>query len=318
MFSVVVPVWNKRATLRRTIEQALKQTYSDFELIVVDDGSTDGSLAALEGLVDPRLRVVQQANSGPGAARNRGIREARHAWIAFLDADDLWFEGHLAELHRVRKVFPRAGLIGTSFITSDQRGTFRRPSRPAGKVEAIDYLDRVAAGEAVLCASSAAAPRALLLELGGFGPFARGEDSELWVRIALDHEVARSTVQTSVYVRGTNGITDRIPKAWGDGVPRCVNDLSPAVATVLDRYDRASSHQRKAAERFVERYLGWALQSAVYAGDLATMRALGRLARRPPPLLQRTVLAVARLPAPFAVALSRMVLRLDRLRKPPS
>src|ERR1051325_11534551 len=116
MFSVVVPLWNNRATVRETVASALAQHFADFELIVVDDGSTDGSVETLAGMDDPRLRIVRQANAGPGPARNAGIAAARADWIAFLDADDLWLPDHLAELDRVRTRFPDAGLIGTAYL----------------------------------------------------------------------------------------------------------------------------------------------------------------------------------------------------------
>ena len=115
MFSIVMPVWNKEEYVAATLTAALAQSFADFELIVVDDGSADRSMAIVRGFDDPRIRILVQANAGPGRARNAGIAAARHDWIAFLDADDLWLPDHLDELDRIRSRHPEAGLIGTAF-----------------------------------------------------------------------------------------------------------------------------------------------------------------------------------------------------------
>jgi hypothetical protein len=96
--TVVIPLYNKQRTIARAIASIRAQTCQDFEVVIVDDGSTDGSLAAVMACgidADPRFRVVRQANAGPGAARNAGALRARGHCLAFLDADDEWLPGHL-------------------------------------------------------------------------------------------------------------------------------------------------------------------------------------------------------------------------------
>lgn len=98
LVSVVIPLYNKQRTVARSVASLRQQTFQDFEVIVVDDGSTDASWAQLEAcgaLSDPRFRCVQQVNAGPGAARNGGARLARGKFLAFLDADDEWLPEHL-------------------------------------------------------------------------------------------------------------------------------------------------------------------------------------------------------------------------------
>jgi len=90
MFSVVIPLYNKERSVKNTIESVLNQTFQDFEVIVVNDGSTDNSLEVVKSFNDERIRIINQKNSGVSSARNRGIKEAKYEWIAFLDADDLW------------------------------------------------------------------------------------------------------------------------------------------------------------------------------------------------------------------------------------
>jgi hypothetical protein len=95
--SVIVPLYNKAAYIDRCLDSILGQSFPDFELIVVNDGSTDGGEAIVERRRDPRLRLVSQANAGPGAARNHGARLAQSPLVAFLDGDDAWSEDYLKE-----------------------------------------------------------------------------------------------------------------------------------------------------------------------------------------------------------------------------
>ena len=95
--SVVIPAYNRAATIGAAIDSVLRQTFTDFELVVVDDGSTDGTLAAARAVTDPRLRVVAAPhNLGAAGARNLGVAEARGTWIAFQDSDDEWLPEKLA------------------------------------------------------------------------------------------------------------------------------------------------------------------------------------------------------------------------------
>ena len=88
MISVVIPLFNKEKSISDTINSVLRQDFSDFEIVVVDDGSTDGSVAIVEAMNDPRIRLIKQANGGPSKARNIGVKNAKGEWIVLLDADD--------------------------------------------------------------------------------------------------------------------------------------------------------------------------------------------------------------------------------------
>ena len=90
MISVVIPLYNKEKQIARTLQTVLNQTYQNFEIVIVNDGSTDGSVDEVLRISDSRIRLVSQENGGVSAARNRGIDEAKGEYIAFLDADDLY------------------------------------------------------------------------------------------------------------------------------------------------------------------------------------------------------------------------------------
>ena len=128
--SVVVPLFNKAGYVAEAIASVLAQTEPDFELIVVDDGSTDaGPERALQAAAaDPRVRVLRQANAGVSAARNAGIEAARSRWVALLDADDLWAPGFLRTVRRAIDDHPDAVLVATDYAAVE---TAARPSAPA-------------------------------------------------------------------------------------------------------------------------------------------------------------------------------------------
>src|SRR5690606_11857402 len=106
MFSIVIPLYNKEQSVTNTLQSVLNQTYTEFEVVIVNDGSTDNSVEKVEAFNDPRIRLIHQANAGVSAARNKGIEEAKFEWIAFLDADDLWMENHLSTLRNMIETYP--------------------------------------------------------------------------------------------------------------------------------------------------------------------------------------------------------------------
>lgn len=95
MISVVIPLYNKETSIVQSLNSVLSQSYDDFEVVIVDDGSTDGSAAIVDAIHDSRIRLIKQENGGPSKARNTGVRNAKGEWILFLDADDELLEGAL-------------------------------------------------------------------------------------------------------------------------------------------------------------------------------------------------------------------------------
>ena len=105
-FSIIIPVYNKEKGIKETINSILNQSYTDYEVVVVDDGSTDDSISVIHSIKSNKIHVYKQENSGPSAARNRGIREAKGEWILFLDADDELEPDALKTFNRLIKQSP--------------------------------------------------------------------------------------------------------------------------------------------------------------------------------------------------------------------
>jgi hypothetical protein len=182
--SVIMPCYNAAATLREAVASVLAQNAPDFELLIVDDGSRDDSVAVASELAagDQRIRVICQANAGPAAARNRGIAEARGTYLAFLDADDRWMPDCLACHIALLNSDPQCG-------ASFARIQFFDPAmqRPGVRSAAHDRLTLAQVlGENPICTTSNLfARRSLFEEIGGFDPeLTHGEDQE-WVARVL-------------------------------------------------------------------------------------------------------------------------------------
>jgi hypothetical protein len=201
--SVVIPLYNKSRHISRAIESVLNQSYRDFELVVIDDGSTDGGGRIVRNVNDGRIRLIEQANQGVSAARNRGIMEARYPLAAFLDADDEWRSCFLATVISLRKRFPDAGIYATAYRFCQNRHSWRPSfancvSGPEGGL-LEDYF-KAGYGAAPVWSSAAMIPKAVLQEVGLFpAGISRGEDLHTWVRIALRYRIAWSPVEGAVY-----------------------------------------------------------------------------------------------------------------------
>ena len=114
MFSAIVPVYNGADVIEKAIESVFAQTCSDWELIIVNDGSLDKTAEVLKKYHDvPRVKIITQENAGVSAARNRGVAESCGSHIAFLDADDIWHDDHLEVMEKLTEKYPSAGLYGS-------------------------------------------------------------------------------------------------------------------------------------------------------------------------------------------------------------
>ncbi len=206
MISVVIPLYNKARHIRRALDSVFAQTHHEFEVIVVNDGSTDGSEKVVGQYADPRIRLVNQENAGGSAARNRGITEAKAELVAFLDADDEWLPDHLATVCRLATEYPECGAYVTSYRVITAKGKQALPSSegiPGHPWEGVlqSYF-RAALTSDPIWTSAVAVPRRVF-EVCGLFPLdvkvGEGEDIDMWCRIALKFPVAFSTHPSAVY-----------------------------------------------------------------------------------------------------------------------
>jgi hypothetical protein len=201
--SVVIPLYNKARHIARAVESVRTQKFQDFEIIVVDDGSTDGSGDVVRRIGDARLRLIEQPNGGECAARNRGITEARSELVAFLDADDEWLPTFLQTVIGLRQRFPNCGIYAAAYqLCRDGvplRPEFQGCPASTGGGMLDDYF-RSAVAAPPVTSSSVMIPRQTLQAMGSF-PIGvkRGGDLATWARIALSYRVAWSPVAGAVY-----------------------------------------------------------------------------------------------------------------------
>lgn len=189
MISVVIPLYNKVAYIAKAVESVRAQSWPDWELIVVDDGSTDGSPEVVERYSDQRIRLIRQINAGVSAARNEGVRQARADVVAFLDADDHWSPSHLVCLDKVRRAWPDAVAWATAYYVvgaSGQSRAIRLPSEQIGAATLMaNYFDQVRTHEHPIHSSAIMVKRDVFLRLGGFPVgVSAGEDIIMWARLA--------------------------------------------------------------------------------------------------------------------------------------
>jgi beta-1,4-mannosyltransferase len=186
--SVVIPVYNRAKAVRRAIESVLRQTYQNFEIIVVDDASSDDTVASVRSISEPRLRVIRhERNRGGSAARNSGIHASSGEYVAFLDSDDEWLPD---KIRRQLAVFARSDdqmalvYTGASWVYGNQWTEIHRPGRHANLARAL-LLDNVV-GET----SVGMVRRGVLKELSGFDEMLPArQDVDLWLRIAQRYRV---------------------------------------------------------------------------------------------------------------------------------
>lgn len=196
-FSVIIPLYNKAPYVAKAIQSVLAQTFTDYELVIVDDGSKDESAKIAANTMEghPSCRLIKQENAGVSMARNNGVAVSQGAYLCFLDADDWWEPTFLEEMTKLIEEFPDAGIYGTNYTIVNETKHKTRVA-PIG-VEVgfekgyINYCQVYAKSLAMPMTSiSVAIPRPIFDEMKGFPKGIKlGEDFLLWIRIVLKYKV---------------------------------------------------------------------------------------------------------------------------------
>ncbi len=216
-FTVIIPLYNKEPYIKRALETVLNQTYDNFEMIIIDDGSTDEGVRIVSSIQDTRIKVFSQINSGVSAARNRGALLAKNQYLAFLDADDTWEPNFLQEISNLIDEFPYAGIYATNnkFIYPSGKVMLESFSdlfngNNIGIIE--DYFGLFAKiQKSPFSNSNLCIPKKIYDEFGGYKEGVKlTEDSDLWCRIALKYDIAYNIRPLANYFMALEGSTHSI------------------------------------------------------------------------------------------------------------
>lgn len=213
--SVVIPLYNKEKTVSSTLDSVLKQTYTNFEVIIINDGSTDNSVEKIMIYYDDRILLLHQKNGGAAAARNLGIEKANGELIAFLDADDYWFPNHLEEIAKIYIDFPNCGLYCSRY----------RMKLSKSKIISIDYKPEIedlyrgivkdyfksSLNYRIGLTSAVCIPKTVLEKFNFNTSVSSGQDTELFTKIAIEYPVALTNETTMQYDFSSNNHLSKTP-----------------------------------------------------------------------------------------------------------
>ncbi len=223
LISVVIPAYNSERTIHQTILSVLNQTHQDLEVIVINDGSTDGTLAAIAQITDPRLQVFSYPNGGVSTSRNRGIEKARGEYIAFLDADDLWtvdkLEAQLAALQN----HPQAAVAysWTNYIDEADRFLYKGHHKVVNGQVYSQLFQR----NFIENGSNVLVRRTALAAVGEFEPdLSPAEDLDMWLRLAARYEFVAVPQAQVLYRISSNSASTNIRR------------MERAILKVVDRH----------------------------------------------------------------------------------
>lgn len=201
-FSIIIPLYNKEQFLESTLKSVFEQSFVDYEIIIVNDGSTDKSLEIAESFRNDKIKIYSQENQGVSAARNYGIEKAKASFCCFLDADDYWKPNHLESLYQLIQKFPNAGLYCNRYdiiITKNKKikpkfdfeDTFEGYLNDFFK---SSYINRIA------LTSACCITKKIYWKVGGFNTqINSAEDLDYWIRIGLKYKVVVSNQTTLEY-----------------------------------------------------------------------------------------------------------------------
>ena len=206
--SVVIPLYNKEKSVASTLRTVLNQTFTDYEIVIVNDGSTDNSVAEVEKIYDARIRLINQQNAGVSAARNRGIEEANGELIAFLDADDEWKPEYLATQYHLSQKYPECSVFACNYEFRNAEGNvtsaiIHKLSFAGEDGILINYFEVACCSHPPLWTSAVVVRKSALQAIGGFPVgVTSGEDLLTWARLSINDHIAFCKRSLAIYNLG--------------------------------------------------------------------------------------------------------------------
>lgn len=242
--SVVIPLYNKRDSIIRALDSVLNQTVLPDEIVVVNDGSTDGSEKTVEQFNHPLVRLIHQKNGGVSAARNTGIDAAKHEWIAFLDADDVWNPEYLKEIKNLKQSFPECSVLATAYELQDSSGhrtpiLLNKIPFEGNRGKLANYFEVASYSNPPLCSSAIVVKKLALQAVGGFPlGIKSGEDLLTWARLAIRFEIAYSLNKLAVFILDESHEISQKPT-------RVHDDNDPVGDALINLYQKYSNKSLK-------------------------------------------------------------------------
>lgn len=211
-FSIIIPLYNKENFIENTIQSVLKQTFQDFEIIIVDDGSQDKSAEKVKQLNDKRIQYYFKENEGVSSARNFGIVKAKANYITFIDADDYWYPNFLETMCQNIIQFPEQKVFAAAIEIETSKKTFpaQYSIQKTDENELVNYFS-ASSKQSVLCTSCAAFHKSVFEEIGAFDiNIKSGQDTDLWIRIGLVYPILFSCKILARYVYAPESLSKNI------------------------------------------------------------------------------------------------------------
>lgn len=248
-YSVVIPLYNKEHYIEQTLRSVLNQTCQDFEVVLVDDGSKDGSLAAAARVQSDKIRIIRQENQGVAVARNTGITNAQGEYIAFLDADDEWRENYLETIDTLTRSYPESDMYVTAYAVNMGNGKVNLSRQLTPETGCLDsYWLTLAGGYDFVWTSATTIRRDALLAAGCFKPGEKiGQDLDMWARVARNNpKVAYSAKICVNYNRAAEAnARTRVRIAWAGAFLQDLEEelVNPQrtpeeIAAIQSKYDK--------------------------------------------------------------------------------
>lgn len=246
MISVVIPLYNKEKSIASTLRTVLNQTFSDYEIVIVNDGSTDGSVEEIEKVQDDRIRLVHQPNAGVSAARNRGIEEAKGDLIAFLDADDEWKPEYLATQYHLFQKYPECSVFACNYEFRDVSGkvtpTLIHKLPFVGEDGILsNYFEVASCSHPPICSISIMVKKQAIQAIGGFPMGIKsGEDLLTWARLAYKYKIAFSRRICACYI-----LPDKLGNQSRDSHIKDIKQVPDFIGGEIDSFYKRSSGKLK-------------------------------------------------------------------------